>query len=306
MIAFFKLIRLPNLVIVGLTQYLIFEQLFLNNYQILNMSPRLEGFLAPLLFLSTLFITAGGYIINDIFDQRIDAINKPEKRIVGREISSQVAIWLYVLFSMLAFFLFFYICLKGKFMPYFFIYPGILFLLVAYSYRLKKLPLVGNLLIAFLCAAVPGLIWLFEWESFLEIQATAPALARRISGTMIWYMSFAFLGTLYRELVKDIEDQKGDAQVGRRTIAVLYGESRARVLAFLFGGLLSVLLLIQFLYLNNYFGRPLLIFALLGVFVPLGISFQRLASAKNKRQYWITSQIIKLILLNGVLLLFFL
>ena len=303
---FFRLIRLPNLIIVGLTQYLIFQQLFLTNYQVLNINPQLEGFMAPLLFLSTIFITAGGYIINDLFDQPIDAINKPDRQIVGHQISSQIATWLYVLFSMVAFFLFFYICLKGKFIQYFFIYPSILFLLVAYSYRLKKMPLVGNLLIALLCAAVPGLIWLFEWEIFLELKDQAPALAGRISGTMIWYMSFAFLGTLYREIVKDIEDQKGDAALGRHTIAVLYGENRARVLAFLFGGLLFVLLLIQFVYLNNYFSRPLLIFALLGVFIPLGISFQRLASAKTKKQYWIVSQIIKLILLNGVLLLFFL
>lgn len=303
---FFRLIRLPNLIIVGLTQYLIFQQLFLTNYQVLNINPQLEGFMAPLLFLSTIFITAGGYIINDLFDQPIDAINKPDRQIVGHQISSQIATWLYVLFSMVAFFLFFYICLKGKFIQYFFIYPSILFLLVAYSYRLKKMPLVGNLLIALLCAAVPGLIWLFEWEIFLELKDQAPALAGRISGTMIWYMSFAFLGTLYREIVKDIEDQKGDAALGRHTIAVLYGENRARVLAFLFGGLLFVLLLIQFVYLNNYFSRPLLIFALLGVFIPLGISFQQLASAKTKKQYWIVSQIIKLILLNGVLLLFFL
>ena len=303
---FFRLIRLPNLIIVGLTQYLIFQQLFLTNYQVLNINPQLEGFMAPLLFLSTIFITAGGYIINDLFDQPIDAINKPDRQIVGHQISSQIATWLYVLFSMVAFFLFFYICLKGKFIQYFFIYPSILFLLVAYSYRLKKMPLVGNLLIALLCAAVPGLIWLFEWEIFLELKDQAPALAGRISGTMIWYMSFAFFGTLYREIVKDIEDQKGDAALGRHTIAVLYGENRARVLAFLFGGLLFVLLLIQFVYLNNYFSRPLLIFALLGVFIPLGISFQRLASAKTKKQYWIVSQIIKLILLNGVLLLFFL
>ncbi|HKK77818.1 MAG TPA: geranylgeranylglycerol-phosphate geranylgeranyltransferase [Saprospiraceae bacterium] len=304
--AFFRLIRLPNLIIVGLTQWLIFQQLFLNNYQTLNISPKLAGFLAPLLFMSTIFITAGGYIINDLFDQGIDAINKPNKRIVGRKITSQIATWLYVLFSMLAFFLFFYICLKGKFIQYFFIYPGILFLLVAYSYRLKKMPLVGNLLIAFLCAAVPGLVWLFEWDVFLELQRNAPTLARRISGTMIWYMCFAFLGTLYREIVKDIEDQKGDARFGLRTIPVIYGESQARVLAFFTGGLLFILLLIQFVYLNNYFSQYLLVFALLGVFIPLGISFQRLASAKNKRHYWIVSQIIKVILLNGVLLLFFL
>jgi len=304
--AFFRLIRLPNLIIVGLTQWLIFQQLFLNNYQTLNISPKLAGFLAPLLFMSTIFITAGGYIINDLFDQGIDALNKPNKRIVGRKITSQIATWLYVLFSMLAFFLFFYICLKGKFIQYFFIYPGILFLLVAYSYRLKKMPLVGNLLIAFLCAAVPGLVWLFEWDVFLELQRNAPTLARRISGTMIWYMCFAFLGTLYREIVKDIEDQKGDARFGLRTIPVIYGESQARVLAFFTGGLLFILLLIQFVYLNNYFSQYLLVFALLGVFIPLGISFQRLASAKNKRHYWIVSQIIKVILLNGVLLLFFL
>lgn len=304
--AFFRLIRWPNLLIVLLTQYLVYYRLFLVNYHTLNIQPGLSPDFFWLLVISTLFITAGGYIINDIIDHKIDAINKPQKLVIGKKIGGQVAIWLYILMTMLGFFIFFIICLQKGFMQLFFVYPSIVFLLVFYSYILKKVPLAGNFLIAILCAAVPGLIWLFEWDAYQTIIEKAPLLASRISGILLWYMCFALLGTLYREVVKDIEDVKGDAEAGCQTIAVKWGVGSAKVMAFLSGGLLFVLLLVQFLYLNNYFSRPLMIFALFGILIPLGISFQRLASAKNQKQYWLISQIIKLILLDGVLLLFFL
>lgn len=303
---FFRLIRWPNLVIVLLTQYLIYHRLFYVNYQTLNMEPKLAPATFWLLAISTLLITAGGNIINDIIDQKVDAINKPQKRIVGKTISSQIATWLYVLMCMIGFFIFIIICMQEGFMHFFFIYPSIIFLLVFYSYFLKKVPLAGNILIALLCAAVPGLIWLFESSAFLLIAENAPLLSRRISAVLLWYMSFAFLGTLYREIIKDMEDREGDAKVGCQTIAVKWGLGTAKILAFIVGGLLFTLLLVQFLYLGNFFSRSLMIFALLGVLIPLAISFQRLASAKTQKQYWIISQLIKLILLNGVLLLFFL
>ena len=103
--AFFRLIRLPNLVIVALTQYLL-------NYQILQPALVREGITPVLDFehfsvfvLVTVLITAGGYIINDISDFRIDMLNKPDRVIVHKIISIQTAYWLYFVVNLIGFIL---------------------------------------------------------------------------------------------------------------------------------------------------------------------------------------------------------
>lgn len=303
---YFRLIRLPNLIIVGLTQLLVAQQLFGRHYQNFGINPRID---APELFLliaSTILITASGNIINDLFDQEADAVNKPRRQVLGKRISTRLATWVFLFGSLIAFFLSFYLCLSIEMLTHFFLFPGILLLLVGYSWQIKRLPLLGNLLVAVLCAAVPGIIWLLEWERFQLLATAAPELASQMSGFLIWYMAFAGLATLFRELIKDMEDVAGDALVGCRTFPLIYGLAATKYLALLLGGLLLALLSWEFLFFKSYFFRvPSLYFIIPGVFLPLIFSLYRLAIAKSKQHYHFISQMAKLILLNGVLLLLF-
>ena len=93
--AFFRLIRTPNLIIVAITQALLYFNVLIPVYKEYEIRPQLDLFLFACFTFVTVCITAGGYIINDLLDQEADASNKPEKQIVGKDISEQVAGWLY-------------------------------------------------------------------------------------------------------------------------------------------------------------------------------------------------------------------
>ena len=93
--AYLRLIRTPNLIIVGLTQWLIYSQLFgpLNESNGLGMA--LPPWQFSIFVLVTVLITAAGYVINDITDFKTDIINRPKKVIINRIVPSQTAYWIY-------------------------------------------------------------------------------------------------------------------------------------------------------------------------------------------------------------------
>lgn len=94
---FLKLIRLPNLLMMVLTQFLvrycIIIPAFQTEYNITGEFPdHLSKFDFSLLVLSTILIAAAGYIINDIFDITADEINKPESVVIGKKITEKSAL----------------------------------------------------------------------------------------------------------------------------------------------------------------------------------------------------------------------
>jgi len=107
-------------------------------------------------------------------------------------------------------------------------------LLWFYSERYQGIPIVGNLVIAFLSALSFGIVWLFQFfalanepQFFVSVQASFPLVNRLV----LMYMAFAFLSSFLREIVKDIEDLKGDERFKCKTFAVAFGEKKARFLA---------------------------------------------------------------------------
>src|SRR5688572_15521391 len=177
-----KLTRFGNLLIIGLAQY--FTAGYLIGVQTLDDS--------RLLFLSfsTIIIAAAGYIINDYYDVKIDYINKPERVVIGRNIPRRYAILFHVLLSgagiLLAFFLSWRIVAVNVVS---------VFLLWLYSNNLKRLPFIGNLTVAFLTGLS---VWMLE------------IYYRTGNSLVLIYASFAFFMTLVREIIKDMEDLKGD------------------------------------------------------------------------------------------------
>ena len=201
------LVRWPNLAIMLLSLTLVRGML-------LPQVPLLRALLAPgfgLLVLAALLVAAAGYIINDYYDVKIDAINRPDRLVVGRLVRRRHAMLAHVLLSGLGVFL------AGSLSPLLgLVTLGAALLLWGYSARLKRLPLVGNVAIGLLTAALVLL----------------PELQLLTGRRAVWlYALAALLLTVVRELVKDLEDMRGDAQHGCHTLPLVWGVARSKWVA---------------------------------------------------------------------------
>ncbi len=207
--------------------------------------------------------TGAGNAINDYFDHKIDAINKPERPIPSGRISLKTAIIysvsLFVLASIMAFII-------G-------IIPGMIVVLSAilmylYAKRLKTSCLVGNLSIAFLT----GLCFVFGGVVLNAVQLSI------ILGV------YAFLMTMAREIVKDMEDVEGDSVEGASTFPIKYGMRKSSILAAAF--MLIASLTSPILYFIGIFNIIFLIVMLFAIylFISCAISILRDQSVENTQK----------------------
>ncbi len=163
--------------------------------------------------LACLFSAAAGYVINDLFDVDSDHINRPNKKILKRFISHKAATIYYVILMVLGI-TFGFIADFG--MGLFCI--AIAILLYFYSSDLKAMGLPGNLLVSFMAGAVVYLSSRSVWSVS--------------NGHIAEFAILAFLVTLARELVKDIEDMKGDAETDCKTYPIVHGVEKTKGLIY--------------------------------------------------------------------------
>lgn len=199
-----RLIRFPNLLIMALTLALV--QSCLLRPEAPRAALLSAGFV--LLLVAALSIAAAGYIINDYYDVKIDVINRPDRLVVGRVINRRHAMLAHLVLSGVG------VGLAGVLSPVLgAVNLGSALLLWGYSARFKRLPLVGNLSIALLTAALVLL----------------PELQLRTGTTPVWvYALAAFLLTVVREIVKDVEDMRGDAEHDCHTLPIVWGVARTK------------------------------------------------------------------------------
>ena len=305
-----RVIRVKNLLIVAATLYLMRYCIIQPLLQFKNLDLQLEGFYFFLLTLATVCLTAAGYVINDYFDTRTDLVNRPQSVIVGRKLSRRTAILLHSFLNLIGVLLGTIVSFKiGK--PVF----SLLFLLVAgllwfYSTTYKRQFLIGNLIVAILTAVVPLITLLFElprlysvyWHMLTNFEIKLGIITYWVGG----YALFAFLLTLVREIIKDIEDFEGDQVFGRNTIPVFLGKKTAKIIAASL--LLFTLIALVFLFARylNYlpsgkFDYYTLTYFLVALVVPIFILLIQLLTAEKKEDYHKASQLSKLIMLFGLL-----
>lgn len=289
----YKLFRLPNLLLIALTQ-LVLHFGFLK-YQGIRLGLSDGQFL--LLVLSTVFIAAAGYLINDILDTDTDAQNG-RIVLVGSEISEQTAYGIYVALNIIGVGI-------GCYLSYLVSKPGFTsaFVLVAvllylYSDQIKNYAFFANLLIAFLVSAVILIVGLFDIVAIMN-PYNREALTV-IFGVIADYAIFAFLINFLREIVKDIQDMTGDYNQGRRTVPIVLGRERTQQWLSVFT-LLPVGLLVFYLY--QYLSHLYLVLAYFAVFVivPLAYFAYAIRSSSKPSDYKKMSGLLKLVLLFGVL-----
>ena len=301
---FIRLIRFPNLLVVTLTQVLVYYRIILPALD----GEGITGVLRPWKFfelcLVTLAITASGYLINDLRDVRIDAVNHPGKNLVLKLGRHNVQ-WLFAALVFVGYLFALLLALRLDERQLLFIFPVAIGILALYSVVLKRLPFVGNFLVALYCAGVPGILVITERRALQKLLAINPVLGADTIRVCFLFMIFAFVATLLRELVKDIEDLRGDRQEGRQTLPVLLGVTTSRRLALVLGAMVIVSILSPvFFGWPAFLQPPMLICIGLLILAVLTILFQ-LAQARQQVDYHKLSRQIKFLLVGGLGLLIF-
>ena len=307
--AFFKLVRWPNLLIMALTQVLFYISIVPfyvgDTISILSYFGTLHYLL---LILSSLLIAAAGNIINDYFDRNIDEINKPQKKIIDKLIKRRWAIVMHIAFSFIAIIIGFYVDSQTPVFWLGFSNTICVLLLFGYSISLKKKLLVGNVLISLLTAWVIFVCFLcyyrtlsFQGYEAFEVQA----ILRRFMRISFLYAGFAFVISLVREVVKDMEDMEGDKKYGCKTIPIVWGIPAAKVFVAVWLVVLIGMISIVQIYvwqLGWYWSAA---YSILVIIAPLMWILRKLYQAQVPKDYRKLSTIIKIVMLAGLLSMIF-
>lgn len=304
-IAFLKLIRVENLFIIAVTQicikYLVFSSI--NEYSNIT-----AGFFS-LLLLSTLLIAAAGYIINDYFDVKADKINRPETVVVDVSIKRRWAMILHILFSATGLLIGVYLAMKCHNLKLLTFQILSIILLWFYSTNFKKQLLVGNLVVSVLTATIPLMPMTYDYYisapgSLHTLMANNDVMALII--ITFGYSGFAFLTSFAREVIKDMEDYKGDIQTGCKTMPIVWGIITSKVVTFFVIVITIGMLLIagiKFYYLKQSLA---LYYISILVLLPLTLLLLLIIRAKTSRDFKMASLLLKFIMLSGIAFTFIL
>lgn len=303
-----RLIRWNNLLIILLTQLLAWWCV------ILPLEPfTAEGWksalvLHPVNFLllcaSTMLIAAAGYVINDYFDIRIDAINKPDKVILEKQIPRRQAIIVHSCMNIVALGMAGIVAWQVRHLELLIIQLGCTFLLWRYSTTWKRQFMTGNLIVALMTMLTVIILPLYEPRSYPYLAKGIIIFSRKHVGHnpvwMLYFLCFfAFFLTWMREIVKDIEDFKGDAEEGCITMPIKWGLKKT----ILFVKLLGIISLIAIIPAMCYaaLGRWFLMLAyLLLIFISITTWLVFAGYRHTSDHFHKASRYLKLIMVLGI------
>lgn len=259
MIAVIKIVRPINLLIIALTMY--GSKIFVSKKLDIEINDYPNAFL--LLVISTLFIAAAGNIINDYFDVKADRINKPHRLIINKSLKPRWAIVLHWTFNFIGFFIAIILAIHFKSLWFVLIHLASINLLWFYSLFLKKKAVLGNLIIGFLTALIPILVIVYfqlcKYKS-QNIPSGNELWYQDSSYKLLWVLAiFAFLQNFAREILKDIQDMKGDEKIYVRSLPMIIGVNKTKLI-------LSVILFLSPLfYLLTYYSNQFSVIGLSGI-----------------------------------------
>ncbi len=307
---FIKLIRFQNLLIIAASQYLL-------RYFIVKPLVESKGFeLAMnhvdffLMSLSTVFIAAAGYVINDYFDLKLDRVNKPHKIIVGRRIKRRVAMGAHIVLNSLGFILGVYVAYAVGNWNMALLQLFAIISLWFYSTNFKFDLLIGNAVIAIMAALIPLMVGLYEvpllnrdlQEMYAQVITAFDFNFNYVAYWTIGYAIFAFLMTFAREITKDCADIEGDEMYGANTLPIQWGMGSAKIISTVFYVLvIAGLAYIQYAFLRDTLSLGYFI-ALL--YLPLLILIFLTLRSQGKKDFLRASMLNKVISIIGILYAF--
>ncbi len=305
--AIFQLIRWQNLLFIVAIMLLMEKMVAVPVLDKALFGEQLPFYVFYLLMFGVVCVAAGGYAINDYFDVRIDAINRPDKQIVTKRLSKQTAMLCHQILTgigVVCGLLAAWLCRSWSLAIIFIFVPGLLWF---YSSSYKRQFLIGNLIVSFAAALTPLMVAItnvdFMHHRYGELMNYTP-LSRELYAWIGAFAFFAFLCTLIREIIKDLQDQAGDREYECHTLPIRLGEGWAK-------GIVIVLLLLTmaliglgaYLYLPFPLGWSTLAgrYILFGLLIPLACEVYMLAAAKISSDYRSAQLLMKFIMGLGVL-----
>ncbi|MCT4602700.1 MAG: UbiA family prenyltransferase [Marinifilum sp.] len=230
---YLKLIRLPNLLIIALVQYVMRYFIIQPILGINRIKLQLSDIDFAMLVLATIFMAAAGYIINDYFDTKADRFNKKDV-IVGRKITRRIALAMHQVFTAISILLGGYISYKvghWQFVFIFFMAGGLLWF---YSTSYKYYFLLGSFLMAMVVAVVPLLVVIYEIPPLNKTYADVLLASKTNFNYLLYWVGafsfFAFFGVLIGQFIRDILSLKGDREIQRQSLPVVIGLKWTKVI----------------------------------------------------------------------------
>ncbi|MDD5569800.1 MAG: geranylgeranylglycerol-phosphate geranylgeranyltransferase [Bacteroidales bacterium] len=298
---YLRLIRYKNLIIIALMQYTVRYCMLKPHFRFYTDTElQLNDFNFFLLVLSTMLVAAAGYIINDYFDIKTDWINRPKKVILGRYIKRSRAIFLHIILNAIAFVVAVYLSILVANLKLILIYVAAIILLWSYSTYLKKTFLIGNIIVSLHAAIVPLLVWFFEISMMKSKFDITIFNFSDLKKGLFAIAFFAFFINLIREIIKDIEDIKGDRKIGCKTIPIKFGIKNSEIIILAFSCIVFFsIVLIQ----NVVYEEGLLVlfwYLMIFVQIPLILMFYIVPKANKRRDYSNASNLVKFIMFTGI------
>ena len=304
---YLQLLRIGNLAFLAILLYVMEKWVVVPLLHLEKFPEQMPWWILVLLILSTICIAAGGYVINDYFDVKIDRINRPDDMVVTRVISREGAMrWFYVLTAVgitagLA------TAWWAHSWNLLFIYVVIPGLLWFYSASYKRMLLVGNLIVAFISALVPLIVAIIHADYLQHLYGDSLAYTPIIGQLYIWlggFALFSFLLTWAREVVKDMEDIEGDREMECRTMPIVWGETASKVVVTIL--VVATMALVSYI---AWFVLPFPMewstltsrFVVFGLLVPMVCVLVLLWFARSKRELHTVQQVLKFAMFLGTM-----
>ena len=272
-VSLFSVVRGYNIPIIVLAQYLSAIFILAPEKRAMNV---LLDFNLFLIVLASALTIASGYIINSFYDSKKDLINRPNKSILDRLVSQQTKLRVYFTLNFVVAFLAFLVSFRA-----FLFFSVYIFLIWFYSHKVKKFVIIGNLMATFM-AVLPFFAILLYYKNFYEV--------------ILAHATFLFLLLLTREMIKDLENIKGDLANDYQTIPILYGETISKkIITFL-----TVLTVIPVYILIEKFDIGYMDMYFYSCLIVLIFFLLYLWKSNTKEQFLLLHNVLKFLIVAGV------
>lgn len=286
---FLRRSRPVNLIIIALTQIFVRYTLIIPFLEINELTSAVSHFWFCLLLISTLLIAAGGYMINDADDAAIDSINNVKE--TGQELQSTLKFYgtMLLLAGVLTGFC---ISFFGNLKTVWGIQLFAAIILFNYSAHVKKVPGLASLAVSLLTVLTILIVYTSD-KAAMQVE--------EIKKLLIGYSLFAFLLSMARETIKDLQDIKGDEQAGRRTLPLTAGIVFSKFFTAIL--LLTVVLLLIWIQIIQQQWTSIIAFLYVVAFIQLPLLFIAVKIFKDKSplQFERSSQLCRIVMAAGVL-----